>query len=73
MAGDKNAIAGSPSIAKQCLEAGLLDEIGVNLVPVLLGSGVRFFEPSGSEPIRLEKMRVIEDPDATHLFLRVVK
>jgi dihydrofolate reductase len=73
IAGDKNVIAGSPSIAKQCLKAGLLDEIGVNLVPVLLGSGVRFFEPAGSEPIRLEKRRVIEDPDATHLFFRVVK
>jgi len=72
-AGDKNVIAGSPSIAKQCLEAGLLDEVGVDLVPVLLGSGVRLFEPVGSGPVRLEKMRVIEDPDATHLFFRIVK
>jgi dihydrofolate reductase len=73
VAGDKNIIAGSPSIAKQCLEAGLLDEVTVDLVPLLLGHGVRLFEPVGSEPIGLETMRVIEDPGVTHVFFRIVK
>lgn len=42
------------NIARQCLEAGLLDEIIVHVAPVLLGDGARLFERSGSEPVRLE-------------------
>ena len=42
------------NIARQCLEAGLLDEVIVHVAPVLLGDGVRLFERSGSEPVRLE-------------------
>jgi dihydrofolate reductase len=73
VAGDKNVIAGSPSIVKQCLKAGLLDEVSVDLVPVLLGDGVRLFEPVGMEPIALERMRVIEAPGVTHISFRVLK
>jgi dihydrofolate reductase len=73
IAGDKNIIAGSPGIAKQCLRTGLLDEVSVNLVPVLLGDGVRLFEPTGTEPIALERTRVIEDPGVTHIFLRIIR
>jgi dihydrofolate reductase len=73
VAGDKNVIAGSPNIAKQCLKARLLDELSVNLVPILLGDGVRLFEPTGREPIALERVRVIEDPSVTHFFFRIVK
>jgi dihydrofolate reductase len=73
IAGDKDVIAGSPSIAKQCLAMGLLDEVNVDLVPLLLGDGVRFFEPVGSEPIELERLSVIEAPGVTHLRFRIVK
>lgn len=73
VAGEKDIIAGSPSIAKQCLRAGLLDEAIVNLVPLLLGEGVRLFEPVGSEPIALETEWVLEDPSATHFLFRVKK
>jgi dihydrofolate reductase len=41
------------NIARQCLEAGLLDEIVVHVAPVLVGDGVRLFERSG-EPVQLE-------------------
>jgi dihydrofolate reductase len=45
VAGDKKNVAvGAASIAQQCIRAGLLDEIHVDLVPVLLGGGVRLFE-----------------------------
>lgn len=72
-AGDKDVAVGAASIVQQCIEAGLLDEIHVDLVPVLLGGGIRLFEHLGTEPIQLERTRVIEAPDVTHLTFRVVK
>ena len=73
VAGDKNVAVGAASIVQQCLKAGLLDEVHVTVVPVLLGGGVRLFDHLGSEAIELERTRVIEDPDVTHLTFRVVK
>lgn len=72
-AGDKNVAASSASIAQQCLKAGLLDEIHIDLAPVLLGGGVRLFDNLGAAPIELERIRVIEAPGVTHLRFRVVK
>jgi dihydrofolate reductase len=72
-AGEKDVAVGAASIAQQCIRAGLLDEIHIDLVPVLLGSGVRLFEHLGTEPIELESTRVIEAPGVTHLTFRVVK
>ena len=40
-------------MAQQCLQAGLVDEVGMDLVPVLLGEGVRFFERLGTDRIGL--------------------
>ncbi len=73
IAGDKNVTVGAASVAQQCLKAGLLDEITIDLVPVLLGGGVRLFDHLGIEPIELERMRVVEAPGVTHLTFRVVK
>src|ERR671928_1290931 len=72
VAGDKDVAVGAASIVQQCIEAGLLDEVHVDLVPVLLGGGVRLFDHLGTEPIELERTRVIEAPDVTHLTFRVV-
>jgi dihydrofolate reductase len=73
VAGDKDVAVGSASIAQQCIRAGLLDEIHVDLVPVLLGDGVRLFDHLGPGPIELERARVVEAPGVTHLTFRVVK
>lgn len=54
-AGDDVVILGA-NVAGQCLEAGLLDEIIVHVAPVLVGEGVRFFERSGGEVVRLERV-----------------
>ena len=72
-AGDRNVAVGAASIAQQCIRAGLLDEVHVDLVPVLLGDGVRLFEHLGAGPIELESTRVIEGTGVTHLTFRVVK
>ena len=73
VAGDKNVATGAASIAQQCIRAGLLDEIHVDLVPVLLGDGIRLFDHLGAGPIELESTEVIEGAGVTHLTFRVVR
>jgi dihydrofolate reductase len=74
VAGEKNVVVETPSIMQQCLKARLLDEMHVDLVPVLLGSGMRLFDDLESiAPIALESRRVIEAPGVTHLAYRVIK
>ncbi|MGZ3598772.1 MAG: dihydrofolate reductase family protein [Ktedonobacterales bacterium] len=71
VAGDKITSVASANIAQQCLNAGLLDAIAVDLVPVLLGKGIRFFDHLTSAPVELEDPRVIEGTRVTHLYYRV--
>jgi dihydrofolate reductase len=60
------------SAAQQCLAAGLMDEIQVNLAPVLLGSGTRLFEHLGGQ-IQLERTDLVASSNATHLRFRVIR
>jgi dihydrofolate reductase len=73
IAGKKAVAVGAASATQQCLRARLLDEIHIDLVPVLLGGGVRLFDHLGNEPIELERTQVVEAPGVTHLAFRVVK
>lgn len=73
VAGEKNVAVGAASLVQQTLKAGLLDEVQVELVPYLLGKGVRMFEYLGVEPIELEQTMVIEGTGVTHIRYRVVK
>jgi dihydrofolate reductase len=72
-AGDKDVVICTASIMQQCLKAGLLDELHIDLAPMLLGGGVRLFDHLGVTPITLESIRVIAAPGVTHLGFRVVK
>jgi dihydrofolate reductase len=72
VAGDKMVAVGAASIVQQCLRAGLLDEIHVDLVPVLLGDGVRLFDHLGG-PVELERTQVVEGVGVTHMTFRVVR
>jgi dihydrofolate reductase len=71
VAGDKTVGVAGPNVAQQCLEAGLLDEAWIELVPVLLGRGIRFFDDVKGTPIMLENPTVIEGDRVTHLRYRV--
>jgi dihydrofolate reductase len=72
LAGDKGVGVNGGTIARQCLDAGLLDEIWVDLVPVLLGSGTPFFEQLKDAPVALEgPTSVVEGDAVTHLRYRV--
>jgi dihydrofolate reductase len=73
-AGDKQVtVVGGAHTAQQCLRAGLVDEIHMGIVPVLLGEGLRFFEPPDNEQMKLERIRVFESPTRTDLWFRVSK
>jgi dihydrofolate reductase len=73
VAGDRDVAVSGSQIVQQCLTAGLLDEIQINLAPILLGSGIRLFDNLGIAPIQLESTGVIAAPGVTHLRYRVVK
>jgi dihydrofolate reductase len=73
LAGEKDVAVGAASLVQQCLRTGLLDEVHVDIVPVLLGGGVRMFDNLGPEHIELERTEIIEAPDVTHMTFRVVK
>lgn len=69
-AGEKNVHVVGGYTAQRALEAGVLDEVQIHLIPVVLGSGRRLFDVLPAL-IELEIVRVIDTPDATHLRYRV--
>jgi dihydrofolate reductase len=72
LAGDKLVGVASPDVTRQCLDAGLLHGIHVNLIPVLLGGGVPWFANVADAPIQLEgPTAVTEGAGVTHLSYRV--
>ena len=72
-AGEKDVVICTASILQQCLNAGLMDEIHLDVAPLLLGSGVRLFDHLHIKPITLERIHAIEALGVTHMAFRVVK
>jgi dihydrofolate reductase len=67
-AGGKDvSLAGGASAAQQYLAAGLVDEMGISVVPTLLGSGERLFDGVGDDLYGLELVRTVAAPTVTHL------
>ena len=72
-AGAKDVSLMGASVVQQALRVGLLDVLTIQLVPVLLGGGVRLLEaglPAGTE---LEAVGVVDAPGVTHLTYRVLR
>ena len=55
-AGGKNLEVFSPTIGRQLLERGLLDEIDLHIAPVLLGDGIRLYDNPGGQPVPLRRV-----------------
>lgn len=74
-AGDKDVtVIGAARTARQCLRAGLADELHVDIMPVMLGGGLRPFDDIGTDRIQLERIKAVELPGGrTHLRFRVGK
>jgi dihydrofolate reductase len=71
-AGDRNVLVHGAAVARLALEAGLLDELELHVVPVLFGQGRRLFEGLAAEQIELERTRVLEGENGvTHMHYRV--
>jgi hypothetical protein len=54
-AGDMAVALAGPNIIQQALDLGLVDELTIDLAPVLLGSGIRFFEERDKPPLSLRR------------------
>ena len=68
LAGGKGVVLNGGTIATQGLEAGLVDEVWVDLAPVILGAGTPFFPSLSKAPYTLEgPVSVIEGNRVTHL------
>jgi dihydrofolate reductase len=65
------SLGGGASVGQQYLAAGLIDELKLNVVPVLLGDGTRLFDNLAGIDAGLELVRVIDTPDVTHLKYRL--
>ncbi len=73
-AGDKDVyILGGASTADQALRLGLVDELNFHIESVLLGGGTRLFADLGPDQIRLERIRLVEGPNAIHARFRVLR
>jgi dihydrofolate reductase len=69
-AGERNVLVHGAYTAQRALEAGVLDELQIDQVPVLFGGGRRLFDVLPAR-IELDIVRVIDTPEATHIRYRV--
>jgi dihydrofolate reductase len=73
VAGDRDvSIAGGASCARQAIRAGIVDEIDLQVTPVILGSGERLFDGFDAGHPKLELSRVLEAPGVAHVRYRVI-
>jgi dihydrofolate reductase len=70
-AGEKDVVVIGADASQQALNAGLVDEIGIGIVPVIFGEGIRFLDQLGSNRIELERTRVTETAADTDIRFRV--
>jgi dihydrofolate reductase len=73
VAGDRDVSITPGNIAGQAFRAGLIDEVRIDLVPVVLGAGVRFFGDYAGSPFLLDDPQVVQGDRVTHLHYRVRK
>jgi dihydrofolate reductase len=70
-AGDRDVMLHGAYTAQECLKAGVLDLIDIQLRPVLLGQGRRLFDHLPPKHIELDLVRTLEAPGTLHLRYEV--
>jgi dihydrofolate reductase len=72
-AGNKNVQVIGASTIQQCLNAKLVDELQIDIMPILFGSGLRLFENIDIDKIQLERIKVDETTSVrTSIIFRVI-
>jgi len=67
-------VIGGASTIRQCIKAGVAEELHVDIMPILLCDGLRLFEDLGITPIQLERLDVVKLPKGrTHFKFRIIK
>ncbi|NUT36892.1 MAG: dihydrofolate reductase [Hamadaea sp.] len=72
-AGRDVEVMGGAHTIREFLRAGLIDEVQLQLVPILLGGGTRLFDDLGATTAAFERTTVIESPRVVHLHYRVLR
>jgi dihydrofolate reductase len=72
-AGERDVSLSAGNLAGQAFQAGLIDEVRIDLVPVVLGAGVRYFGNYTESLLLLEDPEVVQGDRVTHLHYRVRK
>jgi dihydrofolate reductase len=74
IAGNRIVAVTAGTIARQCLELGLLDEVAVDLVPVVMGKGRPFFGELSVEDVQLgDPTACVQGDRVLHLLLPVIR
>ncbi len=71
LAGDGNVAVAAGDVGGQVLAAGLVDEVAMDVVPVVFGSGKRYFGPVDSQYLLEDPDVVIQGDRVLHLRYRV--
>jgi dihydrofolate reductase len=72
-AGDRDVMLHGAYTGQECLKAGVLDLIDIQLRPVLLGQGRRLFDHLPPKHIELDLIRTLEAPGVLHLRYQVIR
>ena len=66
-------MVGGVDTGRQLLRAVLIDELQIDIMPILLGDGLRLFERWQTEPMQLERIKVTETGVRIGLGFRIVR
>jgi dihydrofolate reductase len=72
-AGERDVSIAGGNIAGQAFQVGLIDEVLIDLVPVVFGAGVRYFGDYDNSPLLLDDPEIVQGDRVTHLRYRVRK
>ncbi|MCW5713588.1 MAG: dihydrofolate reductase family protein [Bauldia sp.] len=72
LAGGRDIALGTPSVLRQALDRGVVDEVSLDMASVMIGQGIPLARPTDA-PVRLERIEAVEGTGVTHLRFRVLR
>jgi dihydrofolate reductase len=73
-AGDRMVGLMGASTARQCFEAGRIDQLRIHISPVMLGDGIRLYDVPGTREIELKKIDALESSSGViHITYDVIR